>query len=222
METKTCTKCNETKPVSDFGKSGKYQDGSQKYRSDCKECNKKANAEYRDINRELLNAKARAHYHDNRDKNIERMKRYRDAHPEYFRQKNYEYYHANAEACKATNRQYTKDNRESMVVKAQRYRARKQEAFIEDVTFEAIMLRDGESCAYCGAVPELVHLDHVHPLSRGGTHEADNLVIACATCNLQKGAKPLEEFIRVQREYGRLVCMNQFIQQRLSQGIEAA
>ena len=222
METKTCTKCNETKPVSEYYKRGKRRDGSQKYRSECKGCNKKIAAEYYDSNQESIKAKTRAYHHANRDKIVERMARYRDAHPEYFRQKNYEHYHANAEARKAANRQYTKDNRESMVVKAQRYRARKQAAFIEDVTFETIILRDGESCAYCGEVPELVHLDHVHPLSRGGTHEASNLVIACATCNLQKGAKPLEEFIRVQREYGRLVCMNQLIQQRLSQGIEAA
>lgn len=49
----------------------------------------------------------------------------------------------------------------------------------------AAILRD--PCLYCGDPAE--HVDHFIPLARGGTHTLDNLVPACAACNLSKGAK---------------------------------
>ncbi|WP_268762414.1 HNH endonuclease [Kitasatospora griseola] len=55
-----------------------------------------------------------------------------------------------------------------------------------------IFLRWRNLCAYCGALAE--HLDHVIPLSRGGTDTEDNMVPACAPCNLSKGAKTLAEW----------------------------
>lgn len=45
-----------------------------------------------------------------------------------------------------------------------------------------------------------LHLDHVIPLSRGGSHTPDNVEWACATCNLRKGSKTLEEFLSASRD----------------------
>lgn len=42
-------------------------------------------------------------------------------------------------------------------------------------------------CAYCEAPSQA--MDHVMPLSLGGTHTADNVVPACHSCNSSKGAK---------------------------------
>jgi 5-methylcytosine-specific restriction endonuclease McrA len=56
----------------------------------------------------------------------------------------------------------------------------------------AILERWGHACAYCGA--HATHLDHVEPLSRGGTDTESNIVPACQTCNLSKGAKTLAEW----------------------------
>lgn len=55
-----------------------------------------------------------------------------------------------------------------------------------------ILIRWKNRCAYCGALAE--HLDHVVPLSKGGTDTEDNMVPACAGCNLSKGAKTLAEW----------------------------
>jgi 5-methylcytosine-specific restriction endonuclease McrA len=41
-----------------------------------------------------------------------------------------------------------------------------------------------------------LHLDHATPLSRGGDHSIDNLVPACGECNLKKGTKTMDEFLR--------------------------
>ena len=58
-----------------------------------------------------------------------------------------------------------------------------------------ILERDGFACRYCGArAPEVrLHVDHVTPVSRGGTNDDDNLVAACADCNLGKGIKELRK-----------------------------
>lgn len=40
------------------------------------------------------------------------------------------------------------------------------------------------------------HLDHIKPLSLGGLHEDANLQLLCRTCNLSKGFKTPESFMR--------------------------
>lgn len=54
------------------------------------------------------------------------------------------------------------------------------------------MVRWRGRCAYCDALAE--HLDHVHPLSKGGADAEHNIVPACQKCNLSKGAKTLAEW----------------------------
>lgn len=50
-------------------------------------------------------------------------------------------------------------------------------------------------CYWCGDnCADNYHIDHYEPLSKGGTHEIENLVIACQTCNLRKNAKDPYEF----------------------------
>lgn len=51
-----------------------------------------------------------------------------------------------------------------------------------------VFLRDRFECQYCGA-PEDLTFDHVVPRSRGGRTTWDNVVTACAPCNLRKGGR---------------------------------
>jgi 5-methylcytosine-specific restriction endonuclease McrA len=51
-----------------------------------------------------------------------------------------------------------------------------------------VFLRDGFSCQYCGANHDLT-FDHVVPRSRGGRTTWENIVAACAPCNLTKGGR---------------------------------
>lgn len=51
-------------------------------------------------------------------------------------------------------------------------------------------IRDcGRRCVYCGhgLAIEAATLDHVVPLSQGGSHALGNLVTACRPCNQRKG-----------------------------------
>lgn len=57
----------------------------------------------------------------------------------------------------------------------------------------------GQKCAYCDlmidGVERVGHWEHVVPRSRGGPDSPVNLVIACAPCNLSKGAKLPSEWL---------------------------
>lgn len=52
----------------------------------------------------------------------------------------------------------------------------------------AVFARDQHRCRYCGK-PGALTLDHVWPVSKGGTHDQQNLVACCLPCNLRKGAR---------------------------------
>lgn len=52
-----------------------------------------------------------------------------------------------------------------------------------------VVLRDQGRCRYCGVVPGTVTIDHVTPRVQGGLHGADNLVVACKSCNSRKGGR---------------------------------
>jgi hypothetical protein len=54
-----------------------------------------------------------------------------------------------------------------------------------------VLQRDGFACQYCGArAPQAkLHVDHVHPASRGGEDDFENLITACWECNMGKGVE---------------------------------
>ena len=52
-----------------------------------------------------------------------------------------------------------------------------------------VFKRDNYTCVQCGASKEdgaTLHIDHIIPVSRGGTDELDNLQTLCSDCNLNK------------------------------------
>jgi 5-methylcytosine-specific restriction endonuclease McrA len=60
-----------------------------------------------------------------------------------------------------------------------------------------LFLRDAFSCQYCRSGEDLT-FDHVTPRSRGGRTTWENIVTACARCNLMKGGRtPAEAAMRL-------------------------
>ena len=60
------------------------------------------------------------------------------------------------------------------------------------IRFE-VFKRDDFTCQYCGKQPPetVLHVDHIHPVSKGGSDGIDNLITSCADCNLGKSDKEL-------------------------------
>lgn len=77
----------------------------------------------------------------------------------------------------------------------------------DDLSMQGLRDRDGDECHYCGVVldfepnvgkaykPDLATVDHVHPISRGGSHTWDNVVLACWACNTSKKDRTVEEWL---------------------------
>jgi 5-methylcytosine-specific restriction endonuclease McrA len=48
--------------------------------------------------------------------------------------------------------------------------------------------KDGGMCRNCGSWDDLT-IDHIIPLTKGGTNDVDNLQTLCRKCNQKKGTK---------------------------------
>lgn len=145
------------------------------------------NRAWRELHREKLRKKAREYKRRLRAANPEKSREYerewRAANPGYHR----EWRAANPEKCREALRKWRVANPEKC-----REHDRRRRALKRATTVEKFDEPEKAPCYLCGGPPE--HLDHIVPLSRGGTHTPDNVAWACAPCNLSKGSKTLEEY----------------------------
>lgn len=67
----------------------------------------------------------------------------------------------------------------------------------------AAIFAESSVCHYCGVQlhADNLHVEHAIPLSRGGRHTAENLVLCCRDCNFLKHTRTAEEFYAFLREY---------------------
>jgi 5-methylcytosine-specific restriction endonuclease McrA len=58
-----------------------------------------------------------------------------------------------------------------------------------------VLLRDGETCQYCGCRPGRAELtlDHIVPRAQGGQTRWENVVAACRPCNARKADRTPEQ-----------------------------
>ena len=76
-----------------------------------------------------------------------------------------------------------------------------------------------EACCYCGSRAELT-LDHLIPQFKGGKHSADNLVVACRSCNSSKKALDLLEWMRKRHEFPSLGLLRRYLKLAIQYCIE--
>ncbi len=66
--------------------------------------------------------------------------------------------------------------------------------YIPPAVRDSVAEKCGHTCQYCGDTEGPFHIDHIHPISKGGGNEMENLTLACAPCNLSKRDKTLDEW----------------------------
>lgn len=72
--------------------------------------------------------------------------------------------------------------------------ASKRKAIPKSVRFE-VFKRDKFTCQYCGlSAPNVIlEVDHITPVSKGGTNDVMNLITSCRDCNRGKASKKLND-----------------------------
>lgn len=139
-------------------------------------------------------------YHQNRYQNddtyrkdrLEKDKKWRETNPDYFKK----YHLKNADKAIRRMREWVIANPEqakvlrriTMARRRARLRSSEGNHTAEDV--KRIYKSQRGKCYYCGCkVGDKYHVDHVIPLSRGGSNGPENIAVTCPHCNLSKHDK---------------------------------
>ena len=184
LTTKTCRKCMKALPCGDFSKRSASRDGLQ---PKCKPCSADAYRLWVKVNPLKRRELDRACYKARPDKKRARERARRQANLETFR----EY-----------GRAYQKTPKGRAVRRATngRHRAQKRSTALVNENVSGVIHRwtalRRVHCHLCGKSVTDWHVDHIIPLARGGTHTVGNIAPACPACNLSKGSKLPNQFLK--------------------------
>ena len=134
-------------------------------------------------NRESRLASCKIYYEKNKQSYIDRAAQWKKQNPD---------------KVKSCNRDYNKKYPEKHKSRKQNRRALENGAqgrvYPQDIA--EIKQAQKNRCAVCGINLTKFHVDHIKPLSSGGSNMRENIQILCQHCNLSKGAKDPIEFMQ--------------------------
>lgn len=214
---KICSKCNDEKPHEEFIRHNSCADG---LRPECRSCTANYRREYRKLNAEKLKIKDDAYRAANSERcravsyawklaNPERAKELVNA----WRSKNHEkvksysssWRNSNKEKANAATAAWRKINTEKVTIHARNRRSRKNSAEGKHTAKDVLAIFTAQRglCANCETKlfksgKQKYHVDHIMPLSIGGSNWPANLQCLCPACNLSKGAKHPDEWAKQQ------------------------
>lgn len=172
--TRTCLDCGETKPLDSFPRDRSATKGR---RSNCRPCHTARVKSWYSTNAERQSSRQRARYAQD------------------------------LEASRQTEKLRYERDREKRIRLAtdigHRRRARLRDAGPSDYGISVRALRPilGDACPRCGLLmlfrvlrkgdyePRKATIDHIVPISQGGTHTWDNVQLMCWQCNITKGGR---------------------------------
>jgi len=217
-----CSTCRKLKCVKeDFGVNNTRWSGIQ---SECKECRAKrrkktyadkastpegfrelaANRlEWQRKNKDKVQAHCRDFYKRHRKSNIERTKRWRLKNRERYNERQRIARKSKPEQYKGYGRTNYERHKSYYKLNARlrKSRVRGAEGKCSLVEWKAIIEAQKGRCNGCGIDSEPLTLDHIIPISRGGSNWPSNIQGLCFTCNMRKSKMTMEEFMM--RQNGR-------------------
>lgn len=125
-------------------------------------------------------------------KSADRNKKYYELNKESIIIRNFLYVEKNKDLVLERRRNYQKNNFIRIKENGSRRRARERNAKTFYITDKDLRRLKNSPCYLCGE--KASHIDHIIPLSRGGTHGIGNLAAMCAYENMSKGNLFLVDF----------------------------
>lgn len=179
---KKCSKCNEYKYVDNFSKSKSLKDGLL---SECKNCRNLRNRERYSNNKDFYKKYHKEKYEENKN---------------YYKSYYKEYYQVNKEHYKEYKKEYRNSEKGKLIniKKAHKYKSLKRSnggSYTND-EYNTMLSFFNYRCAYTGEIltKDNLHIDHIVPISKGGTSYIYNLVPSINYANMSKHNSDMEEW----------------------------
>lgn len=182
-----CSKCDQILPETHeyFAKRG-----HRKFRSICRECERKKRREDHARNPEKRRAQQRQWRLNNPEKAQAKKKRDYDKRRDVIIQTTREWRKKYPEKVRAAQKNWDAAHKEERRALKRKHKAKRKNApghhTAKDIAVQ-FQSQDG-LCWWCGNLldPNDYHVDHRIALARGGTNNANNLCISCPHCNMSK------------------------------------
>lgn len=205
---KICKKCKAEKPATEFHNRASAKDGLS---HDCKVCARAANHEWRKSNPEKFaaskkawaakNAEAekerkRKWYIANKEFSAERGRLWRKENPEKTEASRLKWANANPLSARARVKKWASANPDAIAANSRKRRSMKRGAVGTHTAKDVSHIFESQRGKCTGCQSNLkksgndkFHVDHIMPLSRGGSNDKYNLQLLCPLCNMRKHAK---------------------------------
>lgn len=118
-------------------------------------------------------------------------------HPERKRKQKAASQRRNRAAANERNRRYAQRHPQRLRIRCLNRWAMFKEAdgHFTQKDIERIYKEQHGRCAYCGiTLYDDYEIDHIHPLTKGGSNWPDNLAVSCPSCNSSKNNYTIEEW----------------------------
>lgn len=203
---KTCSRCNIEKRECFFSKEASAKDGLKRL---CKQCISLWNKEHRKNNKEIAFLRDKRYREKNPEKVRESSRKWREKNKEKKIESSRAYQERNRDKVNKYSREWAKKNsdRKNSYSRNRRALSKSSEGSHTHDDVVRIFNMQNRMCANCGerlfrSGKKRMHVDHIVPLSLGGSNWPGNLQCLCPTCNLKKSSKHPADWAKQQ---GRLI-----------------
>jgi hypothetical protein len=173
METRECSRCHLTKPINEFCKDKRIKCG---YARRCKDCNAEYYKNYYNKNKDKLIKRSSDDYYGNKEKKLEYVKSWqlnnKDKRTVYTKK----YRDNNKEKCSLAIKAWKGSHKANACISAANRRAAlaKAQGTIDKAEWENMLLFYGNTCLCCGRNDVKLTIDHIVPVSLGGSNLNDD------------------------------------------------
>lgn len=206
-----CGHCGEVLPHSEFNKNKNCRGGLS---NKCRACSIVYDSNWLNENRERNKENSKRRYYEkpearaeykakNADKIAAAKREYRKAHPEETKKHKRENLKRHPEANQRRHKRYNERHPELQRMRGRITKLKHDARLSKDIKRSDLMaiyeVQEGR-CAYCGItifwdIQRDMHVDHIQPVTKGGSNELDNLCLTCVDCNVTKSNLTLSDWL---------------------------